>query len=135
MGAISLGDASLHGSYFICLKETAGSTLIEYGKTQTSMNDGDVYLIFLDIHDHIPVRYYSFGNRDEAVNIYHVNVIARNQMNMECKGDTQKDLELRLCVPRCHELCDPMHGNCFLIVLIFMAVFISYTLFFLYKNV
>lgn len=99
-------------SYFVCLYKTAGSTLIEYGKTVgTSNENGDVYLMFHDSDDHMKVRFYGFSNRNEPVDIFHISMKPRNQMNLECSGGTHKDFETQLCVPRCHTFCDPLEGN------------------------
>ena len=74
---MSIGDALLYQSYFVCLYEKPNSTLIEYGKSLGTSDGGDIYLTHLDANDPLPVRFYAFGNMDKVVKygtltLYHV---------------------------------------------------------------
>ena len=51
VNAVGLGTAILYQSYFVCLKETSKSTVIEYGKSLSTTESGDVYLTMLDRDD------------------------------------------------------------------------------------
>ena len=101
----------LYQSYFVCLFEKQEGTLIEYGKTIDTKKSGDVYLVHLDTTDPLKVRFYAFGNTDASVKIWDAHVTPRDRTDAECKGATYKlDLDTNLCVPKCHEYCDPLGG-------------------------
>ena len=109
--ARALGDANLFQSYFVCVTESDSSTLIEYGKTLGTSESGDIYLNMLDASDRLNVRFYVFGNGDKKLDVIDAHIVSRDMTEAECKGDTHMDLETRLCTQKCHEDCDPLHGN------------------------
>lgn len=109
--ARALGDANLFQCYFVCVTESDSSTLIEYGKTLGTSEIGDIYLNMLDASDRLNVRFYAFGNGDKKLDVIDAHIVSRDMTETECKGDTHMDLETRLCTQKCHEDCDPLHGN------------------------
>ena len=109
--AVGLGNAVLYQSYFVCLKETSKSTVIEYGKSRGSTEFGDVYLTMIDSNDPLYVRFYSFGNGEKPLEIIDAHIISRRLTKAECKGDTVLDKLTNMCVQNCHELCDPTLGK------------------------
>jgi len=109
-GALAIGDTLLYQSYFVCLYEKPDSTLIEYGKTLGTSDGGDIYLMHLDTDNPLNVRFYAFGNLNEAVKIWDAHIVPRDTTDADCKGDTYKDLPTNLCVQKCHQYCDPFAG-------------------------
>lgn len=109
--ARGLGDANLLQSYFVCITESESSTLIEYGKTLGTAESGDIYLNMLHTSERLNVRFYAFGNGDKKLDVIDVHIVSREKTKAECKGDTHTDLETRLCTQKCHEDCDPLHGE------------------------
>lgn len=107
---MSIGDALLYQSYFVCLYEKPNSTLIEYGKSLGISDDGDIYLTHLDANDPLQVRFYAFGNMDKVVKIWDAHITPRDLTDADCKGSTYKDLPTNLCFLKCHEYCDPFAG-------------------------
>ena len=111
VNAVGLGADILYQTYLVCLKETSHSTVIEYGKSQGTTEMGDVYLTMIDRDDHLFVRFYSFGNGEQPLDVVDAHVISRHLTNASCKGDTKLDKGTNMCVQHCHELCDPLQGN------------------------
>lgn len=109
---MSIGDALLYQSYFVCLSEKPASTLIEFGKTLGTSGVAHVYLMHLDKEDPLNVRFYAFGNQKEVVKIWDAHIIERERIDAECKGDTYKDLNEGVCAQKCHPYCDPFAGYC-----------------------
>nr|XP_058962420.1 uncharacterized protein LOC131789342 [Pocillopora verrucosa] len=109
-GSVSIGDALLYQSYFVCLYEKPNSTLIEYGKSLGISDGGDIYLTHLDANDPLQVRFYAFGNMDKVVKIWDAHITPRDLTDADCKGSTYKDLPTNLCFLKCHEYCDPFAG-------------------------
>ncbi|XP_066029703.1 uncharacterized protein [Pocillopora verrucosa] len=109
-GSVSIGDALLYQSYFVCLYEKPNSTLIEYGKSLGTSDGGDIYLTHLDANDPLPVRFYAFGNMDKVVKIWDAHIIPRDLTDADCKESTYKDPPTNLCFLKCHEYCDPFVG-------------------------
>ena len=109
--AVGLGENILYQSYFVCLKETFKSTVIEYGKSQGTTEVGDVYLTMIDIDKPLFVRFYSFGNGEKPMEVVDAHIISRHLTKANCKGDTVLDKETNMCVQNCHELCDPTRGT------------------------
>lgn len=109
--ARGLGDPSLLQAYFVCVTESTSTTLIEYGKTMGTTESGDVYLNMLDTTHRLNVRLYAFANSRERAYIIDAHIVSRSMTEAECKGDTHKDLESRLCTQNCHEDCDPLFGE------------------------
>lgn len=109
--AVGLGDPLLFQSYFVCVTETDTSkgTLIEYGKSMGTTGKADAYLSMTDYHDPLHVRFYSFGNNEEPVQVVDAHVLSRAQTKTVCKGDTIADGDN--CVQKCHETCDPIAGE------------------------
>lgn len=103
----------MYQSYFVCVYETYESTLIEYGNIPSTSSDGDVYLAWLDTVNPLQVRFYGFGNKEEAVHIFHVNTIQHGLMKFQCKGNTKvyMNVQRKTCVPKCHEYCEPFKGK------------------------
>ena len=114
VNAVGLGADILYQTYFVCLKETLHSTVIEYGKTQGSTENGDVYLTMIDRHHPLLVRFYSFGNGEETLEVVDAHVISRHLTKANCRGDTALDNQTNMCVQHCNELCDPTQGNTFI---------------------
>lgn len=116
LSALSLGDDNLYQSYFVCLDQTFDNTLISFGKTLENSKDGDAYLVCIDNSKPLPIKFYAFGNKKEAVEVLHVSYVPHRLMNIRCKGTSSlyMDFERAVCVPRCHELCEPLAGrlNC-----------------------
>ncbi len=112
--ALSLGDDKLYQYRFVCIYETPESALITVGKTSGSSSEGDVYLSFID-SEPLRVQFYAFGNNNKTVTIHYVRVVPHQAMNIECMGTkTQAHMaydETKICVPRCHEYCEPMKGK------------------------
>ena len=113
IGALSIADALLYQSYFVCLYERPESTLIEYGKILSTSDSAHVYLMHLDREDPLNVQFYAFGNLREVVKIWDAHIIQRDRMDAECKGATYKDLRTNLCAQKCHQYCDPFAGFCY----------------------
>lgn len=111
VNAVGLGVDILYQSYFVCLKETWQSTVIEYGKSQATTEKGDVYLTMIDRDDPLFVRFYSFGNGEKPLDIVDAHIISRHLTKANCRGDTVLDKLTNMCVQHCHELCDPTQGN------------------------
>ena len=68
--AVGLGEASIHQSFFVCVTEWNKGVLIEYGKSQGSSDEGDVFLAYTDSEkgDSKPlnVRFYAFFFRESS---------------------------------------------------------------------
>jgi hypothetical protein len=75
------------------------------------MDSGDVYLTMIDHNQPLHVRFYSFGNGEEPMQVVDSHVVSRSLTTTECKGDTHKDKQESICVQKCHEACDPMAGK------------------------
>ena len=114
VNAVGLGTAILYQSYFVCLKETSKSTVIEYGKSLSTTESGDVYLTMLDRDDPLFVRFYSFGNGEKPLQVVDAHIVSRRLTQAKCRGDTMRDNQTNICVQHCHELCDPFQGIPFL---------------------
>ena len=110
VGAVGLGSTILYQTYFVCLKETAHRTVIEYGKTRGSAEGGDVFLTMIDEERPLFVRFYSFGNGEDPLDIVDAHIILRSLLQATCKGDTSLDVVSNMCLQSCHELCDPDRG-------------------------
>lgn len=111
ISAVGLGADILYQSYFVCLKETAENTVIEFGKSQGTTEAGDVYLTMIDKDKPLYVRFYSFGNGEKPMEIVDAHIISRHLTKASCKGDTVFDNERNICVQHCHEMCDPTKGR------------------------
>lgn len=110
VNAVGLGAEILYQSYFVCVKETSKSTVIEYGKSQGTTEFGDVYLTMIDRDDPLFVRFYSFGNGEDPLEVVDAHILSRHLTKAHCKGDTVHDKETNMCVQDCHVLCDPNQG-------------------------
>ncbi|KAL9985287.1 hypothetical protein ACROYT_G007668 [Oculina patagonica] len=110
VNAVGLGSDILYQSYFVCVKETRASTVIEYGKSQGTTEFGDVYLAMIDRDNPSSVRFYSFGNGEKPLEVIDAHIISRHLTKANCRGDTVLDKEMNMCVQNCHELCDPNQG-------------------------
>ena len=111
ISAVGLGADILYQSYFVCLKETSQSTVIEYGKSQGTTENGDVYLTMIDRDRPLFVRFYSFGNGEQPLEIVDAHIISRHLTKANCRGDTVLDEVSNMCIQNCHEMCDPLQGN------------------------
>ncbi len=111
INAVGLGSDILYQSYFVCVKETSASTVIEYGKSQGTTEFGDVYLTMIDRDNPLNVRFYSFGNGEKPLEVIDAHIISRHLTKANCRGDTVLDKETNMCVQNCHELCDPNQGK------------------------
>ena len=120
VNAVGLGTAILYQSYFVCLKETPKSTVIEYGKSLSTTGSGDVYLTMIDRDDPLFVRFFSFGNGEKPLQVVDAHIVSRRLTNADCKGDTMRDNQTNMCVQHCHELCDPTQGIPFLFRFFFL---------------
>ena len=109
--AVGLGENILYQSYFVCVKEGSESTVIEYGKCQGTTEMGDVYLTMIDTKDPLNVRFYSFGNGEEPMEVVDAHIISRHLTKANCRGDTVLDNQKHMCVQNCHIQCDPAQGN------------------------
>ena len=109
--AVGLGTDVLYQSYFVCLKETSQSTVIEYGKTLASTEKGDVYLTMIDTDNPIMVRFYTFGCGEKHLDVVDAHIISRHLTKANCRGDTVLDNQTNMCVQHCNELCDPAQGT------------------------
>ncbi|XP_078360290.1 uncharacterized protein LOC144644633 isoform X2 [Oculina patagonica] len=110
VSATGLGADILYQSYFVCLKETSASTVIEYGKSQGTTEFGDVYLTMIDRDNPLYVRFYSFGNGEKPLEVVDAHIVSRHLTKANCRGDTVLDNVTNMCVQNCHELCDPTQG-------------------------
>lgn len=108
--AVGLGADVLYQPYFVCVKKTSESTVLEYGKSLGTSERGDVYLSMIDTENPLYVRFWSFGNGDEPLEIVDAHVVSRHLTEANCKGDTRLDVESNMCVQNCHELCEPTQG-------------------------
>ena len=108
--AVGLGADVLYQSYFVCVKESSESTVIEYGKSQGTTEKGDVYLTMMDADNPLFVRFYSFGNGEKPMEVVDAHIISRHLTKANCKGDTVLDIETNMCVQNCHTQCDPTQG-------------------------
>ena len=111
VNAVGLGADILYQSYFVCLKETSKSTVIEYGKSQGTTEFGNVYLTMIDTEHPLFVRFYSFGNGEEPLEVVDAHIISRHLTKANCRGGTVHDNQTNMCVQHCHELCDPTQGK------------------------
>lgn len=84
--------------------------MIEYGKSLGTTERGDVYLTMIDLEDPLFVRFWSFGNGDEPLEIVDAHIVSRHLTKANCRGDTVLDKESNMCVQNCHALCDPNQG-------------------------
>lgn len=109
-GAVGLGSDILYQTYFVCVKETSHRTVIEYGKSSGSGEDGDVYLTMIDEGSPHLVRFYSYGNGEDPLEIVDAHIVPRSETKANCKGDTSLDAVSNMCLQSCHELCDPDRG-------------------------
>lgn len=110
VNAVGLGADVLYQPYFVCVKETSESTVLEYGKSLGTSERGDVYLTMIDTENPLYVQFWSFGNGDEPLEIVDAHVVSRHLTEANCKGDTRLDVESNMCVQNCHELCEPTQG-------------------------
>ena len=46
--AVGLGDEILYQPYFVCIKQDEKTTVIEYGKSQGTTENGEIYLSMID---------------------------------------------------------------------------------------
>ena len=111
MNAVGLGADILYQSYFVCVKESSESTVIEYGKSQGSTEFGDVYLTMIDTVNPLFVRFYAFGTGDKPLEVVDAHIVSRHLTKANCRGDTTLDKETNMCVQNCHIQCDPTQGN------------------------
>ena len=111
INAVGLGADILYQSYFVCVKESSASTVIEYGKSQGTTETGDVYLTMIDTDQPLNVRFYSFGNGEKPLEIVDAHIISRHLTKANCKGDTVLDVQTNMCVQNCHPQCDPAQGT------------------------
>jgi len=109
--AVGLGEDVLYQSYFVCLKESSESTVIEYGKSHGTTEMGDVYLTMIDTNDPLDVRFYSFGNGEEPMEVVDAHIISRHLTKANCRGATVLDNQTNMCVQNCHIQCEPTQGN------------------------
>lgn len=110
--AIGLGDEILYQPYFVCVKQEPDATTIEYGKSQGTTEEGEIYLSLIDKEKPVlHVRFYAFGNGEDALEVTNAHVLKRSLTTAECKGDTSKDPDTSMCVQKCHELCNPVKGR------------------------
>ena len=110
MNAVGLGAEILYQSYFVCVKESSKSTVIEYGKSQGTTGFGDVYLTMIDTVNPHYVRFYSFGNGEKPMEVVDAHIVSRHLTKANCQGDTVLDKETNMCVQNCHIQCDPTQG-------------------------
>ena len=110
VNAVGLGAEILYQSYFVCVKETSKSTVIEYGKSQGTTEFGDVYLTMIDRDDPLFVRFYSFGNGEDPMEVVDAHILSRHLTKAHCRGDTVHDQQTNMCEQDCHVLCDPNEG-------------------------
>ena len=130
VNAVGLGAAILYQSYFVCLKETPKSTVIEYGKSFSTTESGYVYLTMIDRDDPLFVRFYSFGNGEKTLEVVDAHIVSRRLTKADCRGDTVLDKKTNMCVQHCHELCDPTQGipflfHCYFLFFFFFFAFLS----------
>lgn len=110
--AVGLGDEILYQPYFVCVKQEPDATVIEYGKSQGTTEKGEIYLSMIDKEKpNLHIRFYAFGNGEDALEITDAHVLKRSFTKAECKGDTLKDQGTNTCVQKCHEMCDPLKGK------------------------
>lgn len=110
--AVGLGDEILYQPYFVCVKQEPDATVIEYGKSQGTTEKGEIYLSMIDKEKlNLHIRFYAFGNGEDALEITDAHVLKRSFTKAECKGDTSKDEGTNTCVQKCHEMCDPLKGK------------------------
>ena len=128
VNAVGLGASILYQSYFVCLKETSQSTVIEYGKSVSTTESGDVYLTMIDRDEPLFVRFYSFGNGEKPLEVVDAHIVSRRLTKADCRGDTVLDKQTNMCAQRCHELCDPTQGILFLFRCCFLFLFLKLTL-------
>ena len=111
VNAVGLGADILYQSYFVCVKESSESTVIEYGKSQGTTEFGDVYLTMIDDDNPNQARFFSFGNGEDSLEVVDAHIISRHLTKANCKGDTGLDKDTNMCVQRCHIQCDPSQGE------------------------
>lgn len=106
-----MGDQILYQPYFVCVTQEPDATIIEYGKSQGTTEKGEIYLSMIDKEKtRLHVRFYAFGNGEDALEITDAHVLKRSLIKAECKGDTTKDVGTHMCIQKCHEMCDPLKG-------------------------
>ena len=111
VNAVGLGADILYQSYFVCVKETSHSTVVEYGKSQGTTEFGYVYLTMIDRVKPNNVRFFSFGNGEELLEVVDAHIISRHLTKAYCRGDTVLDKDTNMCVQNCHIMCDPNQGE------------------------
>lgn len=95
--AVGLGSDVLYQSYFVCVTETAERTVIEYGKSSRSTGHGEVFLTMVDTVDPLYVRWYSFGNGEEPLQVVNAHILSRQLTQATCRGKNGLDEETNMC--------------------------------------
>ena len=120
--AVGLGDEILYQPYFVCIKQDEKATVIEYGKSQGTTENGEIYLSMIDKERPLRVRFYAFGNGEDPLEVTDAHILKRSLTKAECKGDTHKDQDSDMCVQKCHEMCDPLKGMAFWLLHTFVGI-------------
>lgn len=107
--AVGLGDEILYQPYFVCVKQD-DATVIEHGKSQGTTEHGEIFLSMIDKENQLRVRFYAFGNGEDALEETDAHVLKRSLTKAKCKGDTKKDEATDICVQKCNGMCDPLKG-------------------------
>ncbi|XP_078353427.1 uncharacterized protein LOC144638119 [Oculina patagonica] len=97
VSAVGLGSDVLYQSYFVCVTETSDRTVIEYGKSSRSTGHGDVFLTMVDSVDPKYVRWYSFGNGEETLQVVDAHILSRQFTKATCRGANGLDEETNMC--------------------------------------
>ena len=98
MSAVGLGSDVLYQAYFVCLTETPERTVIEYGKSQRSTGHGDVFLTMVDTVEPLIVRWYSFGNGEEPLQVLDAHILSRPLTKATCRGENGLDEGTNMCI-------------------------------------
>ena len=123
--AVGLGDEIMYQPYFVCVKKENDATVIEYGKTQGTTEHGEIFLSMIDKEKPLHVRFYAFGNGEDALEVTDAHVLKRSLTKAKCKGDTEKNEETNICVQKCNGMCDPLKGICLICWNLVMLSFLN----------
>ena len=79
------------------MTETSERTVIEYGKSSRSTLNGEVFLTMIDTTNPLYVRWYSFGNGEEPLQVVNAHILSRQLTKATCRGKNGIDEETKMC--------------------------------------
>ena len=79
------------------MTETSERTAIEYGKSSRSTGHGEVFLTMVDVVDPLYVRWYSFGNGEDPLQVVDAHILSRQFTKATCRGENGLDETTNMC--------------------------------------